>query len=95
MYATLWHFAGDPAELAPRYDAFMDAVGTDRVGLHACLVAPDGLVVVDTCPTREDWESVRASGWLRAELRAAGLPEPHIREHDVHAAIVDGRRVDR
>ena len=95
MYSTVWHFTGDPAELAARYDVLIDTIGTGSIQLHLCLISPDGLTIVDTCPTREDWERIRESGWLHEQVRAAGLPEPTIVEHDVHAALVDGRRVDR
>jgi hypothetical protein len=92
MYASIWRFEGDPDELVRQYDAMLAGMPQGNMRLHLCLRAPDGMVVVDTCPTREVFEAF-ADGMLQ-DLRARhGLPEPaSIDGFPVHAAFVDGAR---
>ena len=45
--------------------------------LQLCLRAADGIVLIDTCPSKETFESFVSSGWLRELRQRAGLPEPH------------------
>ena len=65
-YASIWKFEGDPDRLAAAYAAFTaELPGPD---LQLALLAPDGLVVVDTCPTRDDFVAFTStrrctSGW--------------------------------
>lgn len=90
MHASIWRFHGDPDELAGRYDALVAEVPRANLALHLCLRAPDGLLVVDTCPTEEIFRGF-VGGPAFAELRARhGLPEPELLDHPVHRAFVDG-----
>jgi hypothetical protein len=62
--------------------------------LLVCLRAPDGILIVDTCPTRADFASF-ATGTFPELLRRHGLADPdHVEDHPVHAAFVDGRPLD-
>jgi hypothetical protein len=45
-------FAGDPDELLRRYDAMLEEIPRARMRVHICLRAADGIVFVDTYPTR-------------------------------------------
>jgi hypothetical protein len=64
---------------------------TDDFIATLCLRAPDGIVVVDTCPTRGAFEAFSTSDEFRAARRRHGLPDPtEIREYPVHAAFING-----
>jgi hypothetical protein len=66
MHASIWKFAGDPDELLRRYDAVLEEIPRARMRLHVCLRAPDGIVLVDTCPTKEVFESFAHGDDFRA-----------------------------
>ena len=94
MHAAIWRFSGDPDRLLAGYDAMLRELPLDSMRLHLCLRAPDGIVVVDTCPDRETFLAFAASEGFRAALRRHGLPEPAGPEElPVHAAVVDGRQI--
>jgi hypothetical protein len=87
MHASISTFRGDPDELLARYDAMIADIPAANMRLHLCLRSDDGIVVVDTCPSREAYEAFFAGGPFRALLARHGLPEPAITGHPVHAAI--------
>jgi hypothetical protein len=90
MHASLWRFAGDPDELLRRYDAMLADIPSENMRLHLCLRADDGIVLVDTCPSREVFEGF-AAGPFRDLRTRHGLPEPErVDDFPVHAAFVDG-----
>jgi hypothetical protein len=93
MHASIRSFTGDPDELLRAYDTMVAQIPPDAMKLHLCLRAADGIVLVDTCPSREAFDAFATSDWF-AELRAqAGLPEPvRLEDFPVHAAFIDGRR---
>lgn len=92
MHASLWKFRGNPDELIESYEAMLAEIPAENMRLHFCLRAPDGIVVVDTCPSREVFEAFVA-GTMRELSRRHGLPDPEVLEDfPVHAAIVDGER---
>ncbi len=94
MHAAIWRFNGDPDRLLAGYDAMLAEFPLDTMRLHMCLRAPDGIVVVDTCPDRETFLAFAASEQFRAARRRHGLPEPAAPEElPVHAAIADGREI--
>jgi hypothetical protein len=94
MHGSIWRITGDPDELLRRYDAMLAEIPRANMRLHLCLRASDGIVLVDTCPSREIYEAFAASPALR-ELRARhGLPEPdRLEDFPVHAAFAAGERV--
>lgn len=93
MHASLWSFAGDPDELARRYDAMVAEIPAASMRLHLCLRTGDGLLLVDTCPSPEAFAAFAADPGFRALRARHGLPEPmRVEDHAVHAAFVDGRR---
>jgi hypothetical protein len=93
MHASIWTFKGDPDRLQAGYDAMVAEIPIENMQLQVCLRAPDGIVLVDTCPSREGFEGF-AKGEAFAELRRRhGLPEPEqLDDYPVHAAFVGGRR---
>jgi hypothetical protein len=90
MHASIWKFKGDPDTLLRSYDAMVAELGTASIALQLCLRAPDGIVIVDTCPTREDFESF-ASGEAFRQLRVRhGLPDPvEVEDFPVHVALIE------
>jgi hypothetical protein len=93
MHASIWKFAGDPEDLVRRYDAMVAEIPRANMRLHLCLRAEDGLVLVDTCPTKEIYDAFSMSPELHALRARYGLPEPErIEDFPVHTAFVGGRR---
>jgi hypothetical protein len=93
MHASLWKFAGDPDDLLRRYDAVLAEVPQSRLRLHLCLRTPDGILLVDTCPTREIAREFARDEGFRALRERHGLPAPEqIDDFPVHVAFVEGAR---
>jgi len=92
MHASIWRFVGDPVELLRRYDAMAAEIPRENLRLHLCLSAVDGMVVVDTCPTKEVFEAFVQGHAFRALRERHGLPEPErLEDFPVHRAFIDGR----
>ena len=93
MHASIWKFHGDPDELLRRYDAMLEEIPRARMRLHVCLRAPGGIVLVDTCPTKDVFESF-ARGDFRALRERHGFPEPSkLEDFPVHRAFIAGREI--
>ena len=93
MHASIWKFTGDPDELLERYEAMLADIPAANMRLHLCLRAADGIVLVDTCPTREVFRDF-SSGPFPALRARHGLPDPEaLDDFPVHVAFVDGSRV--
>jgi hypothetical protein len=91
MHASIWRFAGDPDQLLRSYDAMVAEIPQANMRLHVCLRASDGIVLVDTCPSREVYEAFAASPALRELRERHGLPEPErLEDFPVHQAFVGG-----
>jgi hypothetical protein len=94
MHASICTFHGDPVDLLARYDAMLAEVPATSMRLHLCLRTDEGIVVVDTCPSRDAFAAF-FQGPFPALRARHGLPDPvMVQDHPVHAAIADGRRVD-
>jgi hypothetical protein len=90
MHASIWRFRGDPEDLLRRYDAMVAEVPSENMRLHLCLRAPDGIVIVDTCPSREAFEAF-SNGAFRALCERHGLPGPErLEDFPVHRVFVSG-----
>lgn len=93
MHASIWTFHGDPNQLVRSYDAMVADVPSANMRLHLCLRASYGLVLVDTCPTKEAFEAFFASEGARMLREKHGLPEPErVDDFPVHASYVGGER---
>ena len=91
MHASIWRFAGDPDELERRYDAMVAEIPAAAMRLHLCLRGSDGIVLVDTCPSRADFTAFAGGEAFRSLRARHGLPEPErLEDFPVHAAFVDG-----
>ena len=94
MHASVWEFRGDPSALLRGYDAMVAEIPSANMRLHLCLRAPDGIVLVDTCPSAEIFEAFASDPGFRALRASHGLPEPaRVEDFPVHAAFVDGDRI--
>ncbi len=94
MHASIWRFGGDPDDLARRYEAMLAEMPTANMRLHLCLRGDDGIVLVDTCPSRAAFEAFAADDRIRALFRRHGLPDPErLEDFPVQAAFVEGRRL--
>jgi hypothetical protein len=89
MHVSIWKFTGDPDELEARYDSMVAEFPTDEFVAHLCLRAPDGILIIDTCPSREAFEAFSTGDGFRDARRRHGLPDPaEVHDHPVHAAFV-------
>jgi hypothetical protein len=92
MHASIWKFMGDPDDLVARYEAMVAEIPAESMKLQLCLRAADGILLVDTCPSREVFEAFAASPEFAALRARHGMPEPEsVEDHPVAAAFVDGR----
>ena len=89
-HAATWFFRGDTADLCARYDAVVRELGAGQLLVHLCLEAPDGMQIVDTCPTREAFERFRNDPEFARMLACRGMPAPDIYDYPVHAAFWPG-----
>ena len=90
-YASIWKLTGEAGAVRAGYESLLAAIPAANMRLHVCLEAPDGLLVVDTCPSREAFDGFAAAFPSLAATHA--LPEPQlVAAHPVHAAFVDGER---
>ena len=94
MHASIWTFHGDPDRLLASYDALVAEVPAASMRFHACVRTPDGILLFDTCPTKEIFEEIRASEWWRDALVRHGLPQPQVVDYPVHIAFANGEIVE-
>jgi hypothetical protein len=95
MHASLWRFEGDPDELIASYEAMLREIPVENMRLHLCLRAGHGIVIVDTCPSREIFEGFVA-GTMHELSRRHDLPEPErLEDFPVHTAFVNGERTGK
>jgi hypothetical protein len=88
MHASIWRFAGDPDELLRGYDAMVAELGAENMQLQLCLRAEDGIVLVDTCPSREVFEAFSSGEAFRELRRRHGMPEPQrLEDFPVHRLV--------
>jgi hypothetical protein len=91
MHASIWRFAGDPDDLLPRYDAMLAEIGAANMLLHVCLRAADGIVLLDTCPSKAAFEAFAHGDAFRGLRERHGLPEPEqVDDFPVHLAYAGG-----
>jgi hypothetical protein len=94
MHASIWKFRGDPDELLRSYDSMVKEIPRGSMKLHLCLRAEDGIVLVDTCPTREAFDAFVANPDVRMLRERHRLPEPEsIEDFPVAVAFVAGQAV--
>jgi hypothetical protein len=94
MHGSVWVFVGDPDELAAGYEALLAEVPAANLRFAACVRTPTGIVMVDTCASREDYEGFFARADVRALLARHGLGDPvSVVDGPVVAAFAGGARL--
>jgi hypothetical protein len=92
MFLGSYTFEGDPAELLPAYERMVAHVPEGDIGLHVCVVREHGLLVLDSCPTRGDFDAFATGEAFAFAVRDAGLPHPRIVHlGEVHSAVLHER----
>ena len=95
MHCSIWTYVGDPDDLVARYEAMIAEVPTGNMRFHACARTPDGIVIFDTCPSKEVFDAFYASPEVQALFERHGLGEPVERvDFPVVRAYAGGARVD-
>ena len=89
MFLGAYRFAGDPSELISAHERLMSAFDPSALDLHVCAAGPEGIVVLDACPSEDVFRAFSTSADFRGACRRAGLPDPTI-EHlgTVHQALL-------
>ena len=94
MHASISHLRGDPDDLLRRYDALLAELPAEGMIQQLCLRTDDGIIVVDTCPTKEVFEAFHAGEPFRAMRARHGLPDPdRLEGYPVHIAFARGEVV--
>jgi hypothetical protein len=94
MFLGAYHFDGEHDTLLASYNKLVDGFPPDAFDLHACLVTPRGITVLDACPSRDVFERFSVSDEFLGAVRDAGLPRPRVEPlGDVERAIVHGDTV--
>ena len=78
MYLGTYDFDGDPDDLTARYEQLLAQLPPDMVMVNLCVRRPDGITVVDTCPTEADFHAFAASPEFAAGLASVGLGTPRV-----------------
>jgi hypothetical protein len=94
VHCSIWRFTGDPDDLERRYLALMSEVPETNNVLHAAARTPDGLIMFDTCPSREAYHEFFARDDVRALFARHGLTGGAVEDHPVIAAYARRSRVD-
>jgi hypothetical protein len=91
VHASIWKFSGDPDDLLARYDAMMSEIGAGNMRLHICLRAGNGIVMIDTCPSKAAFEAFAHGDAFRELRERHGLPAPaELDDYAVHLAYAGG-----
>ena len=93
MHASIWRFRGDPDELLGAYGAMIAEIPAESMRLHLCLRAEDGIVLVDTCPSKEAFDVFFAGEGFRVlRERTDYRTRSSVEDFPVEVAFVDGAR---
>jgi hypothetical protein len=96
VHCSIWTFEGDPDTLVASYEAMLAHVPAENMRLSACAKTPTGIVLFDTCPSKEAFDAFFASEDVRALFAAHGLDQPaSVENFPVVAAFAHGSRIDR
>lgn len=96
MHCSIWRFTGDPDELERSYLALLGSVPESNNVLHVGLKTSDGLVLVDTCPSKEVFEDFfsRESVQMLFSEHGLDLRSAEVEDYPVVAAYARRTRVD-
>jgi hypothetical protein len=88
MHCSIWRFTGDPDELERGYEALIARIPASNHVLHAAARTPDGLLIFDTCPSKEAYETFFGSVEMRELLAEHGLRDAAVEDFPVVRAYV-------
>lgn len=96
MHCSIWRFTGDPDELERRYLALVSEVPASNNVLHVGVKTPDGLLFLDTCPSREVFEDFFSREEVKALFARHGLDlsRAEVADYPVVAAFARRARID-
>ena len=95
MHCSIATYVGDPSDLVARYEALVAEVPARNMRFHACARTEAGIVIFDTCPSKEAYDSFWSSPDVLALFERHGLANPTERiDFPVVRAYADGTRVD-
>jgi 1,6-anhydro-N-acetylmuramate kinase len=77
-FIALYHFDGDAEALTDAHDKMLALTPPEDLGVHICVRHAAGITVIDSCPSRQDFEAFSTGPGLRELLDAVGLPAPRI-----------------
>jgi|tagenome__1003787_1003787.scaffolds.fasta_scaffold20430287_2 hypothetical protein len=78
MFLSAYHFEGDPTALSAAHERLAATYPPGSPALHVCAAGEHGIVVIDACPGRADFEAFSQSAEFRTALAAVALPKPRI-----------------
>ena len=96
MHCSVWRFRGEPDALERGYLALLSEVPTTNNVLHLGAKTPDGLLVVDTCPSKEVFDDFYSREAVRELFARHGLDleSTEVEDFPVTAAFARRVRVD-
>ena len=95
MHCSIWTYEGDPDDLVARYEALLADIPAENMRFSACARTPTGIVIFDTCPSKEVYDAFVASDDVQALVARHGLGAPaSVADHPVVAAFANGARID-
>ena len=79
MHASIWKITGETEDLLRRYDCMVADIPIENMRMHLCLPLPDGILVVDTCPSKEVFDAFSQS---------EGVPSPASEAWPAHSRTI-------
>ena len=70
MHCSIWTYEGDPDDLVARYEALLADIPAENMRFSACARTPTGIVIFDTCPSKEVYDAFVASDDVQALTNA-------------------------
>ena len=94
VHCSIWRFVGDPDDLERRYLAMMAEVPETNNVLHAAAKTPEGLLIFDTCPSKEVFDGFFSSPEVEALFARHGLNDAKVEDFPLIAAYARRSRID-
>jgi hypothetical protein len=92
VHCSIWRFEGDPEALERGYRELIGGIPASNHMLHLAARTPDGLLIVDTCPSEEAYRSFFGSDDVRALFERHGLALDGARVEDHPVVLAFARR---
>ena len=93
MHCSVWRFTGDPDELERGYLRLAEQIPASRHVLHAAARTPDGLLIFDTCPSEQAYQTFFGSDEVRALFAEVGLVGAVVEDYPLIRAYARRREV--